>query len=1574
MSKDLQLIKRLLVAVLILAMALSATVDMLSYADSVFSTQDVSSSESRANSNFAYAGEILSFEHPNPVYAIQVYRNTGFEELGLPDSLRVVMPISAEDKHTFSQVLPQKDNSQEYEFLSYGYIQDENARKKYEEGNLVLYTISYADGTKAYRVYGNLGDGSNRFFACDETGEITGQVRDIAVKWDQAQYSSKAYDKEQILTPIFNEELHYNGEVYAEIVVCDADEPTHEEEDIVLARSNEVRALTPVQPMNADTRSLTPYEQARNAIKQYTPTSGNKPGTDSYSTGVPGTWIDYINTIWRYKTGIDGTETAFHFKANNVPDAWKWNGQAATKTTGDPSKDPMVIPKNTGNTTNYIYDVYSASQLRYALEKEQEISRTYKINKVVIKKSMIINIKKDIDFNGARHNWNPTYYFWDITINGNDHTLYNLLSYQSNIEKSQDEGIRGSFLNFRSPEPLSTEPTKGRVYKFQKMSFETAYSVCFNLAGGGLFGSYDKGSGDHRNKGGVTQVSKVRILNSFFYNGSRTYLSNMSNLLNSGFISPFGNFAGGSYSSDEETIRGKNQHKTTFDDCYVSGCYVYGHNHVSGFFSRAHHGVEMRTCFTEDTILCGTGGHSAGIISCQGSDSKCYDSFANINMYSSMVAGGFTGIIGGHYERCFTTGKLEGYSRIGGFGAQVMKPGAQDNTRLPEVKFTDCYTTMLVGMRSASSNIGGFLASTANKPFKFTNCYAAGEVGDYSTDSTSNLTKNNKSAGGFISAIGSDSTFTAQNCYYDKQTTAMREWVKSDVNIERGGSLPGVTGVLTRTTAKAGIGLTAQPSDASSKGFKAFTDNSKWVFVDGKYPQLKSLNQPTSAWGDEVKNLIKANSIASVSTVFLDTWDTGYDWNKKGVRSENKVPYARTKSNAFTQSGKSGYINHVGYEYTYDTVREVISDFTVTPENSDFKLMVGADSASAEGSGAITQLTDSASGSQISVRKAISIDNGFRKGNVHHSGVEWLSITSQSDGKAAMRPLRLVSFMKVDAGEDKQLAVNELYDHTRDARFTMMKKLVDDRIVGMDDEKIWAEAVRQGYPASKKYYEAVTNKTSFGASEDAWVYTEIWLVEENGNTLTKPKSVRVTGSGTNISGQRTPTEKQWIGELPIGSGLHAGMKFKITYYWMLSDGRYRSDSKYVVLKPGEYDLREYVYNENGTVNNTALYLGALQGKTATVKEDSAREYAELLKNAEGTPVLAAWEKNPTEDLNVTKLKVKFSRANLAASDVPELKNPKVGDKITITATYYGYEEKTEKDAPGGNYDRITLAYQPVPVKLIYTVKERVVDGKSIHYLLFDHEASISQNQFFLTEGEITKPDLSKYEKLSLLMKAIDADIDVVLVVSSRCNLKISKIERIDGVSTGEGLKDVKFCLYRIDPLSESVPKVSLSELIAGTKGMPATDTYLDKEKTKPFPAEGALTEDGGILSIYGMTSGHYYYLVETQALPGYASQKQMVRFYIEPDTGIIVMQKLDANGDVIEDAVRFHYQDAAAETGTVPLADGDFIKISVFNDKRLEMPETGGSGDLIFLLLAMVFEIFAVVLIFRRYYIRKNKE
>lgn len=1517
---------------------------------------DVGYAEYGTSKDIANEGEILAFERLNPVFEVQVYRNTEFKELDLPDSLRVVLSVSEQEKVLFSQALPQTDSTGEYPFFSYGYIQDSDAQIKFEEGETVLYTILYADGSTAYRVYGNVGDGINRFFACDEKGNITGQIRDIEVHWEKSQYDSQVYDKPQKLIPLYNESLHYDGEIYAEIVVRDEEEPTHAEEDIASVQGGEPQTgLTNISVQAVGVQNLTAYEQAREAIKQWTPTSGNKPGSDSYSTNVTGAWIDYINTIWWYKSGIGESGKVF-FKENSVPTAWKWNGQAATETTGNPQTDPLVVPTNKGNTTNYIYDVYSAAQLRYALEMEESLSLKG------TKKSMIINIKKDIDFNGAVHNWMPTSYFWNLTINGEGHTLYNLLSYQSNSDKSTDPGIRGSFLNFRSP--LGTNSgTRDRVFDFNDMTFEAAYCVCFNLAGGGLFGSYDKEKGDWKNKEGVTNLSKVRILNSLFYNGTRTYLGSLDS---SGYISPFGDFAGGPY-AEQRDPKQKDEHKTAFNDCYVSGCYVYGHNHVSGFFSRAYHGVEMNRCFTENTILCGTGGHSAGIISCQGSDSKITDCFANISMYSSNTAGGFTGIIGGHYERCFTTGKLEGYSQIGGFGGVVKKPAGGGSTDLSNVEFINCYSTMLVGMRSASKNIGGFLAITQGKNFIFTNCYASGEVGDYSTDSTSNKSKNNTNSGGFISEIGSGSSFKAQNCYYDKQTTAMREWVTATSNIEKGQSLSGVDGVLTRTTEKAGTGLTDfQPSDTPEKGFKGFTNNNVWAFTEGQYPQLKSLNNPTgSKWGDEVKNIIKANSIASVTTIFLEPWDKGYDWSNKGVRSEKEISYARTKNAAFTQSEKSGYSNHVGYEYTYDTVREVISDFTTTSNDASFSYMVGVDKNNPQGKGTYSKVIDSISGEETLVRNAISIDNESRKGTVYTSGVEWFSITADSSNKEAMRPIRLLSFMQIQAGENKTLATNELYDHTRDAKFTMMEKTVDDRIVGIDDEKIWAEAKRQSYPASKKYYEAVTEKTGFGAGDDAWVYTEIWLIEEDGKALTQPKSVRVTGAGTNISGKRTSTEQQWLGELPIGSGVHAGMKFKITYYWMLADGRYRSDSKYVELKPGTYDLREYVYNENGTPNSNALYLGTLQGETAGVEKAAAREYAELLENKEGTHVLAAWEKNPEENLDLSKLKLKFSRANFAISDVPELKNPKTGDKLTITATYYGYEEKRESDAPGATYDRITLTYQPVSVKITYTVKETELNGEKIEYLLFDHEATIAQNQFSLLNGEVEAPDVSKYEKLNLLMKAIDADIDVILVVSSRCNLKLTKKE---GGSEGGGiLKGVRFCMYRVDTQEASAPNVTLSELVNGSKGIPASDLYLDSERTKTLTAEGVLTEADGTLRLYGMTSGHYYYLIETEPLPGYAGLNQMTRIYLNPENGIAVMHRLDVSGKEIGEAVKFRYEGTAAEEGTLVFDPGDFISLSVLNYEQIAIPATGGIGSIFLLLLAAIFGALAITLAYCRF-------
>ena len=216
------------------------------------------------------------------------------------------------------------------------------------------------------------------------------------------------------------------------------------------------------------------------------------------------------------------------------------------------------------------------------------------------------------------------------------------------------------------------------------------------------------------------------------------------------------------------------------------------------------------------------------------------------------------------------------------------------------------------------------------------------------------------------------------------------------------------------------------------------------------------------------------------------------------------------------------------------------------------------------------------------------------------------------------------------------------------------------------------------------------------------------------------------------------------------------------------------------------------------------------------------------------------------------------------------------------------------------------------------------------------------------------------------MKAIDADIDVVLIVSSRCNLKITKTKGVDGESTGDPLKGVGFCLYRMDSQTAEIPQVTCAELINGKKGRIADDTYLDKQRTQKLSEAGALTGNDGILSIYGMTSGHYYYLVETKPLGGYDSPKQMIRFYIDPNFGIVTMQKLDLNGNAIGNVSKFRYSDGPETEGTILLDSGDFINVSILNEEHIVMPETGGTGTMMFAGFSLLSAAAAVVCLYRR--------
>ena len=92
-------------------------------------------------------------------------------------------------------------------------------------------------------------------------------------------------------------------------------------------------------------------------------------------------------------------------------------------------------------------------------------------------------------------------------------------------------------------------------------------------------------------------------------------------------------------------------------------------------------------------------------------------------------------------------------------------------------------------------------------------------------------------------------------------------------------------------------------------------------------------------------------------------------------------------------------------------MREIVSDFTVTD---------GAGFDYAIPSGSITE-KDNWKDDQIErTRGAITISSGT--GTVINPGVELFSISRTSQ---ATRPIRLVSFMEVEAGRDKEVAVDE---------------------------------------------------------------------------------------------------------------------------------------------------------------------------------------------------------------------------------------------------------------------------------------------------------------------------------------------------------------------------------------------------------------------------------------------------------------------------------------------------------------------------------------------------------------------
>ncbi|MEG0379564.1 MAG: hypothetical protein RR614_13895, partial [Eubacterium sp.] len=208
--------------------------------------------------------------------------------------------------------------------------------------------------------------------------------------------------------------------------------------------------------------------------------------------------------------------------------------------------------------------------------------------------------------------------------------------------------------------------------------------------------------------------------------------------------------------------------------------------------------------------------------------------------------------------------------------------------------------TAMVGMQNGGINLGGFTgtinSSTSVKAATFENCYAAGEVGALDTEPGKTAT-----TGGFSGGSATTKT-TITNCFYDKQTTAMKDAAVNKV------AHPNVAGKRTKEL----TGHTAEGDPTGTVIVDGFdtSDAGAWTTEKGMYPQLKAFTDPVASGFDPKDAAVaRAYSVASASTVFLrDDADAEHPDNYDTVRSILDLF-------SFTSKAKN---DHYGFKWEVD--------------------------------------------------------------------------------------------------------------------------------------------------------------------------------------------------------------------------------------------------------------------------------------------------------------------------------------------------------------------------------------------------------------------------------------------------------------------------------------------------------------------------------------------------------------------------------------------------------------------------------------------------------------------------------
>lgn len=946
----------------------------------------------------------------------------------------------------------------------------------------------------------------------------------------------------------------------------------------------------------------------------------------------------------------------------------------------------------------------------------------------------------------------------------------------------------------------------------------------------------DVASGNTRLAALCNSIGKMTIYNVHLYDGVAQGGNYVAGLINGDNGDVQGNY-------DEIAMQTVSSPATTVVNVGLERVHVYSAGHGAGFATNTW-GLSIENCYSLDCTVVVPSGHSGGFVSCI-RGLKANNCFTNAEVYGEDMTGVFIGMMhDGTYlvENCFAFGSIEGVEDIGGFVASTEPEDSR--TGYIDATFRNCYSTSIVGMQNGGSYMGGFMGALYSSgildktgtyfsytEITFENCYAAGEVGGADT-AVDEDRKTHTTVGGFIGTLedregthtDKPSSATFINCYYDKQTTAMREWAVGEYRLDdesgrlddvTGNNDLDITGVLTTETVKSGAGLT---SGVGESGFVGFTENSEWVFVsnsyDSYYPQVSTAYNAkaessgrTAKWesgdgwsSEKEAALVRAASAASAATVFLATWEQDYDGQA--------LPWT-----------------------TYDTVRDLTISFTATSDTSE--------SLNWKGDGAESKLYGDIS---LSILTLSRDDEGVWQVSVGSIGTSWLEVAATDSGQTAYRSLRLIPTMALDAGEDTEVEPGGYYDHADDVwiGYSTAGRLAansTDITLGIypdqiNDNSPWStiqqdiEPNKGGLGSSSSYY-LVLGDDSFddAATDDITTDSTFRRVD-----ITHTRAVR-NGTLVDIS---EPVEDLYDSPPSASADKWNAKKlfiledqgvYEITYYWQIADGRYLQDTKYV------------------TIMVTSI---PIQKTMVGLPKDGTQEYSFSFDS-----VKVEWD-------GETQTWVELDRTE-GSEDYNE--------RVTITVT--GMEPEATSDI---SFDLEGTGLDPGPH--YFKVYEIAGDDGRVSY-----DASYYIVEIYIDEnGKVdtlnTPITVKYYTSDGLLVEEYEWNESDPLTFENSI-LDDIELKKVSVNEYGDPLPGAAFRLYyTVETLDGGEMKYYYQYVDDDGNGSPATSWTRDEDE-----ATELTSDKDGMIYAYDLSMNTTYYLEETKAPDDYFDLDSVIRIY-----------------------------------------------------------------------------------------------